>query len=203
MFGLISTIVSVAVRVVSVIGELGVSIKGMELIGKVLVSIAKALGLIEDKSIETEELGDKVLQAEMEGIKPENYNTYKEYMKAIEEFELDPEKSKKWTETEKIEKGIEITSELLVETYGEDIEDILVEVVKNPEFFNSNRVKEYIELVSDNKITYSEISDYLDGNIKNFDHKDKVNNVMLDVEKKINPEISEGDAQRIINGQKR
>ena len=203
MFGLISTIVSVAVRVVSVIGELGVSIKGMELIGKVLVSIAKALGLIEDKSIEIEELGDKVLQAEMEGIKPENYNTYKEYMKAIEEFELDPEKSKKWTETEKIEKGIEITSELLVETYGEDIEDILVEVVKNPEFFNSNRVKEYIELVSDNKITYSEISDYLDGNIKNFDHKDKVNNVMLDVEKKINPEISEGDAQRIINGQKR
>lgn len=203
MFGLIATVISVAVKVVSVIGELGIALKGLELIGKVLVSIAKALGLIEDKNIEAEELGDKALQAEMEGIKPENCKTYQEYMKAIEDFELDPEKSKKWTEKEKVEKGIEITSALLVEKYGPDIEDLLIEVVKNPEFFNSQRVKEYIEIVEDKKISYSEISDYLDGNIRNFEHKDKVTNAMLEVEKKINPDISQGNAQRLINEQKR
>lgn len=203
MIGLIVTALSVGAKVLSVIGELSVALKGMELIGKVLVSIAKALGLIEDKSIETEELGDKALQAEMEGIKPENYKTYQEYMKAIENFELDPEKAKNWTPEEKVGKGIEITSALLVEKYGPDIESLLVEVVKNPEYFNNNRIEEYIKLVSDKKISYSEISDYLDGNIRKFEHQDKINNAMLDVEKRINPDISDGNAQRLINGQKR
>lgn len=139
----------------------------------------------------------------MEGTKPENYNTYQEYLKAIEDFELDPEKSKKWTESEKIEKGIEITSAILVEKYGPNIEPLLVEVVKNPVFFNNDRIKEYIKLVSDNKISYMEISDYLDGNIRNFDHQGKINDAMLNVEKRVNSSISDSDAQRLINGQKR
>lgn len=203
MFGLIATAISVAVKVVSVIGQLGIALKGLELIGRILVSVAKALGLIEDKKIETEELGDKALQAEAEGIKPENYKTYQEYMKAIEEFELDPEKSKNWTEKEKIAKGIEITSALLVDKYGPDIQDLIIEVAKNPEFFNTERVKEYIQIIEDKKISYSEISDYLDGNIRKFEHQDKVNNAMLEVEKKVNPTISDADAQRLINSQKR
>lgn len=203
MFGLIATVISVAVKVVSIIGELGIALKGLGLIGKVLLSIAKALGLIEDKDVEVEELGDKALQAEIEGIKPENYKTYQEYLKVIQDFELDPKKSKKWTERERIEKGIEITSALLVEKYGPDIQELILEVVKNPEFFNSQRLKEYIQVVEDENVGYSEISDYLDGNIRNFEHKSKVNDVMLEVEKRINPNISDSDAQRLINRQKR
>jgi hypothetical protein len=203
MFGIISTVISVAVKVVSIIGELGIGLKGLEVIGKVLVSIAKSLGLIEDENVETEELGDKALQAEMEGIKPENYETYQEYMKEIENFEIDPEKSRKLTEKEKIEKGIEITSALLVEKYGPDVQGLILETVKNPEFFNSERVKEYIKLADGDKISYSEITNYLDGNIRNFDHIDKVSDAMVDIEKKIDPNISDIDAQKTINAQKR
>lgn len=201
MFGILSTAISVAVKVVSFVSEMGLSIKGLETVGKVFILIAKVLGIIKTKEIEVEELGDKALQAEKEGIKPENYGTYEEYLNKIEKFELDSEDSKRWTEKEKIEKGIELTSAALAEKYGAAIADILLEVAKNPEFFNSQRVKEYIELCSEKQISGNEIVDYLNGDIKNIVHRDQINSAMLDIEKKLNPNISEAEAQQIINRQ--
>lgn len=202
MLGIIASVLSVAVKVVNTISTLCVTLNALQIVGRVLVSIAKALGLIHDKDVTTEELGDKALQAEESGIKPENYKTYEDYVKALEEFEIDPEKSKKWTEEQKIAKGIEIESALLIEKYGPSIENMIIEVGRNPEFFNSQRVKEFIDLVNKGKVSFEDISGYLDGSIKSFEKKDIINNAMVEVEKKVNPDMSESDIQRLINRQK-
>lgn len=200
---IISAVSSLAVKAISIIGHMGLAIKTLDLIGRILVSVAKALGLIENKVIEAEELGYKALQAESEGIKPENYKTYVEYVKAIEEFELDPKKSNLWTDEEKIYKGIELSSALLIEKYGPEIQELILEVATSPEFFNSQRLKAYIDVFAGNNLGYGDITDYLSGNIRNIESRSRINNVMLEIEKRIDPEISTADAQKLINSQKR
>lgn len=166
MLSIIATVISVAVKVVGFVSSIGLSVKRLEILGSSFILIAKALGIITATEIKAVDLGDKALQAEKEGINPENYKTYLEYLNIIENFDLDPEKSKQWTESEKIEKGIELTSAGLVEKYGVDIEELLLDVAKNPEFFSSQRVKEYIDLSNTTTINYNEITNYLNGDIK-------------------------------------
>ena len=47
-----------------------------------------------NKTTNPEQLGDKALQADEDGIHPDNYDTFGEYLNAVEEFEIDPDKSK-------------------------------------------------------------------------------------------------------------
>lgn len=203
MLSIIATAISVAVKVVNFVSGMGLSVKGLEILGSSFILIAKALGIITATEIEAVDLGDKALQAEKEGINPENYKTYLEYLNIIENFDLNPEKSKQWTESEKIEKGIELTSAGLVEKYGVYIEELLLDIAKNPEFFSSQRVKEYIDLSNTTTINYKEITDYLNGDIKKISHIDKINSAMLEIEKRINPNISDYEAQILINRQKK
>ncbi len=43
-------------------------------------------------------MGDKAIQAEEHGIKPEDFSTYSEYVKSVEDFETDSERSKEISE---------------------------------------------------------------------------------------------------------
>lgn len=81
----------------------------------ICVLIAKELGILSPEAGEkdVEELGDKVIQAREKGIKPENYETYEEYMKAIENFKVDPVKSSKISLKEKLADGIGLLSTLI------------------------------------------------------------------------------------------
>lgn len=199
---IIVSIATAALKVVTAVASMRLSIEKLMLVSNILVSIAKLLGLLDNPEIEAEELGDKALQAEEEGIKPENYDTYDEYVKAIEEFEIDPEKSKEWSSSEKALKGIELSSALIIEKYGPDVQSLLLEVARSPEFFDSKRLKLYLDTIPSSDIGYSEVSDYLSGNTRSNEVKESTRNIMIGIEKKIDSDISDVDAQRNINGQK-
>ena len=107
-------IASAALSVAKALGAVGLAIEGLKMVVNSLVNVCKALGLIEEDT-DPEELGDKAIQAEESGIKPENFKTYEDYVKAVENFEIDPEKSKLTTEKEKAVKASELSAGLLLE----------------------------------------------------------------------------------------
>lgn len=107
-------IASAALSVAKALGAVGLAIEGVKMVVNSLVNVCKSLGLIKEET-KPEELGDKAIQAEEQGIKPENFKTYEEYVKAVENFEIDPEKSKLTTEKEKAVKASELSAGLLLE----------------------------------------------------------------------------------------
>ena len=98
----IGSIVATAITVTSKLMEVGLAVQGLKVIGNVLMSLGKALGLIKPETNVTD-LGDKALQSE---YNPEDFNSYEDYVNAVEKYDLDPEKSKLTTEEDKIKKGM-------------------------------------------------------------------------------------------------
>ena len=102
------------------------------------MGIAKALGLIESEE-KVEDLGDKAIQAEERGIKPEDFRTYSEYEKSIEDFETDSARSQEISEDEKALKGIELASGVTIEHFGDKfpVEEFFKIAAKHTEYFRS------------------------------------------------------------------
>ncbi len=71
----------------------------------IIANIAKALA-VKNPDESVEELGDRVIQAEENDIRPENYDKHDEFLKAIHEFKVDPERSKEISTEEKTAKGV-------------------------------------------------------------------------------------------------
>lgn len=152
-------------------------------------AVAHAFGLT--KTTNPEQLGDKALQADEDGIHPDNYDTFQEYLDAVEEFEIDPEKSKKWTKEEKEMRALQISSTLLIDKFGKNAETMIYEMAKNPEHFTIERSKAYLEIAEDKGIDIENIKLLLDNELDDYKDMLEADNAMYDIEKTINPQLSE------------
>ena len=192
--GAISTIASVAVTVTKALSVIGLGINGLKALGNALMGIAKAVGLIQPET-KVEDLGDKALQAEQEGISPEQFNNYGEYVKAVEGFKTNPEKSKLLTEEEKVNKGIELTTGVTVERFeGFPIDKFFMYAGNNPEYFTEAKMKELGKLMEVDGKYVSDVLNYMNGTEKNDFALEKIMDTLIDIEKKVNPNISDDDA---------
>ena len=84
MFGIISSVVS---GIVSCVGKIFVETGIINLVIKIFKSICEALGIIKPDE-KPEEIGDKIIQAEEEGYKLEDFTNYEEYKKFIDNWIL-------------------------------------------------------------------------------------------------------------------
>jgi len=152
-----------------------------------ITNALKALGV--DESEEPEVIGDKMLQAEEEGITPDSFDNYEEYSKAIENFELDPEKSTKYTEKEKLEKYAATHLTELQKVFGIGALTYLTEVaIKQSKSFNADgKVKSYLENFGSR---IENVNSYFKGELS---AKEMINteNRIVDLEKKLNPKKPE------------
>ena len=200
MFGIL---LSIASTVVGALSSLGLAIEGLKLVGNLLMGIAKALGIIKPET-EVDELGDKALQAEEEGIRPENFETYEDYVKAIEGFKVDPEKSELYTEEEKINKGIEVTSTLTAEKYPDlDVESLAIAIADSPEFFNGKVVEKLGDMLKNGTDSIDNILRYIDGSEKNIGRIDTAIDDLKNVYKSANPGVSDSLAEDMAIGLRR
>ena len=149
----------------------------------------QALGIIGPDE-NAKELGDKAIQAEEEGITPENYDSYEEYMDAVRKFELDPEKSEQIEDEDKLKKGTEIFTTVMVDRLGKvSAEDLLVVMAKNPIYFE-NRMPLLMEKLKDTPEKLKDITDFMQGRHYSPEKDDEVASVLYDVEKKVNPDAT-------------
>lgn len=201
MFGIIAGIVgSIAAAAVSVVKSLavvGLAVDGLKNIGKVLVNMAKSLGLIKPQ-MQVDELGDKAIQSAYD---PEQYDTYNDYVKAVENFNLDPEKSKTISEEEKIKKGMELATGVMIEKYKDcPMDKFCVEIGNRPDFFSEGVLKGVGDLIGSDENVISAITGFLDGTLKNDDKLEDISGKLAEVYKAGNAEISDGDALDAVFG---
>lgn len=196
--GVVGSIVAAAGTVVKSLAVVGLAVDGLKKVGSVIVNLAKSLGLIKPQ-IQVDELGDKAFQS---GYSPEQYDTYTEYVKAVEEFDrLDAEKSKLIPEEDKIKKGMELATGVMLEKYQDfPVGQFCVEIGKRPDFFTESALKEVGELIGANGNFISDVLGYLDGTEKNDSKLNKMVGTLSDMYKAENPNISDNDVLDIVYG---
>lgn len=190
----IAAILTVATTIGKALAVAGLAVEGLKAIGNAFVALGKALGLIKPET-NVEDLGDKAIQAEQAGIKPENFSSYEEYMKKVEEFETDPEKSKSISETEKLAKGIEVTASLTAEKYPDfPVEAFTKYAISNPQYFTADRMTEFGKLLKGSLDMAKTVFGYMNGTERNNKNIATAENILKGFEKTINPNISDADA---------
>ena len=192
---ILGSIAAIATTVTSALAVVGLAVEGLKVIGNVLMSLGKALGLIKPETNVTD-LGDKAIQSE---YNPEDFNSYEEYVKAVEDYDLDPEKSKLTTDEEKIKKGMELVSEVMIEKYQDfPMGDFCIAVGQNPEFFTEAKMGEIANLIKSDSQNIPNILNYVNGVEKNSDKIKNTVETLVGIEKKVNPAISDKEAYRNV-----
>lgn len=194
MFPFIGVLIeNVATFIPKVIEIVGVNLLQF---ARIISDIFKELGFLppEENIID---LGNKAIQAEEQGIRPENYDSYNEYLTAVQAFEIDDERTDFIDENKKIEKGVEIITATLVEDYGEIIMDLFMLIAKHPYYFE-NRMSYFLEIQKTDPHILSDITRYIEKKENDIDIADKTLGKIYEVEKKINDNVSLQDMMNEI-----
>ncbi len=193
--GALAPVVAAAGKVVNSLAVVGLAVDGLKMVGGVLMNLAKALGLVKPQ-IQVDQLGDKALQSE---YNPDQFDTYAEYVAAVEKFEVDEEKSKLIPEEDKIRKGMELATGMMIEKYeGFPMDKFCIEIGKRPDFFTESALSEVGKLIDTDKGYISDIAGYFDGSLKDDDKLDEIVGTLSDIFKSGNPGISEDDAVEAV-----
>lgn len=192
------TTITNGMQVVNKLDTLSLAIEGIKEIGKIIFTMAKVLGVIKSE-MNMQELGDKALQAEAEGITPEKYETYSAYVEALNDYTLDPERSQKIPEELKEMKGVELAICLLVEKFVETpIVSFLEAIIDNPNYFDDKKIEVISEIINENKSFISDFLNYISGQEKDENKLNDIRNELVEVEKKVHPEISDKEAYKLV-----
>jgi len=98
------------------------------------------------------DIGDRSIQAARQDIKPENFDSFDEYMEEIRSFQLDPAESAKITPEEKYAAGLAIGALGLDEKFNVregTMAHLWPLVANNPEYFNSTRLTSLLNSTTD------------------------------------------------------
>lgn len=177
---------------------LGLAVEVAKLVGNVLTEIVKALGIINPDENATD-LGDKALQAEAQGIVPEKYDTYQEYLNAVQNFELDPEKSTGFSEIEKVTKGVELIALGANEKFGNiDILPLVLVMVTvfPPVMLTGPAMSTLGTLIAKNPALMSAVIGYLDGSLKNGKDLRVAQEAIVEVLRANNPNLKEEELRK-------
>lgn len=119
---------------------------------KIICNIANTLlqifGILKPEE-NVEEVGDRALQAAEQDITMDKFDDFDEYMAALRNFELDPEKSKKYSEVEKIVAGIGVGTigmEDKLNVEQGSLSGIWLLPLTNSDYFTPERMKSLLEL---------------------------------------------------------
>lgn len=163
--------------------------KVIRLIVESIGELFKALGL--DKIVnDITDLGDKALQAAEDGITPEKYETYEEYVKALNEYQTDKTRSAEISVVDKFLKGTELALCLLTEKFPVDWGPIIVYAAINASYFLPARFAVIGKIIAEDPTIIEMIGKYLMGEELADEDYFKAIDVLCSVEKQLDPEKS-------------
>ena len=205
MFGLIIGGISSVLSVVAKLAPAVIKIVGTELINlaKAIEAFCIALGILKPDE-EVEDIGDKALQAEQDEvnpIKPEDFDSYEQYLEKLKEYELDPEKSGKITQEQKLQKGVEVMMGLTIEKLGEAMATLYPLILRDPVFYGTpGRLEGIAKAVQNDKETFDDIVGYISGKSHDSVRNDKAFDALFDVEKAITPDAPDREIMATVSG---
>lgn len=162
----------------------------------IIANIAKALA-VKNPNENVDELGDRVIQADEAGIHPENFEKYDDYMKAISEFEVDPERSKEISLDNKREKGVNCLLAGIAEKSGIDtgIVPLLVEGINNNKDFFKEFQDGVIKAVISNPKLLEDLGRYICDDKIDIDTYTRTLDTLTKIIKETNPQVSDTSAE--------
>lgn len=167
------------------------ALQGLKSLAAPLLELGKELGLIEPET-DVEDLGDKAIQSD---LKPDDFDCYEEYLKTVEDYKLDPEKSKLSTEEKKIQKGIELTVGVMIDKYQDFSMDKFINMIgHNQNFFTEAKMGEIAKVIKMDGQSITDILHYVDGTEKNSTKIQGTVDTLLEIEKNTNPGLSDKEA---------
>ena len=189
--GVIEAFTTALAGVMKGLAVAGLALQGLKSLAAPLLELGKELGLIEPET-DVEDLGDKAIQSD---LKPDNFDCYEEYLKAVEDYKLDPEKSKLSTEEKKIQKGIELTVGVMIDKYQEfPMGEFINMIGHNQNFFTEAKMGEIAKVIKTDGQSIIDILHYVDGTEKNSTKIQGTVDTLLGIEKNTNPGISDKEA---------
>lgn len=173
----------------------------LRVLANIVEAVAEALGLGGQK---IDDIGNRAIQAEDAGYRPEDFNKYEDYVQFIKEFDLDPERSEKIPDEAKLAYGIKVIIEQIDNRFSVDFADFLPEIWQDPEFFNTERVTALLQSFVKADIAIHDLSDYLDSKL-NGTKTGLVEDAVLEAEKKlaINECKTDGEIRESIQEKRR
>ncbi len=165
----------------------------LQVVAKVLTDVCKELGLLPD--IQEEELGDKSIQAEEAGIKVKDFDTYQEYVKAIRDFQIDPEKTKRISLDEKLAKALELEIIMLMKEKPEiSVKPCMDLIANHIDFFTPVKVEAFCKLLMEDNKLIDNIEKVVAKNERNPEIFKTAYATLANIEKQIDPAISDNEA---------
>lgn len=186
---------------------LKVAIEVLKVIANAFVELAKVLGLVKPETT-TEELGDKALQYEhLSGKTIADFDDFDEYWENVGKQPLDPELSKRWSEKEKLAKATEVSIGAMENKFKDTDLDIGAyltlfgnKLQTENGAFTLKHVAAFGEILKTDEAGAKLILDYLNRKSLSGAQTDKAFEKLMELEKTVNPSISDRDAERnIIN----
>ena len=189
--GVIVAVTTAVAGVMKGLAVAGLALQGLKSLAAPLLELGKELGLIEPET-DVEDLGDKAIQSD---LNPDDFDCYEEYLKAVEDYKLDPEKSKLSTEEKKIQKGIELTVGVMIDKYQEfPMGEFINMIGHNQSFFTESKMGELAIVIKTDGQSISDILHYVDGTEKNNTKIQGTVDTLLEIEKNTNPGLSDKEA---------
>lgn len=184
----LGSVVSIAAPIIS---ALSVVMPQLRPLAAVLDVALMVVGLLEPEET-VEDIGDKVLQGYEQDIKPADFSTYNEYITAIRNVKLDPEKSKEFNFGEKITAGTTVMAWGMEEKLGQGSSDLLVHIIadapniaKGEGYFTESRVQNILDKIKD----IADVAKYFSNKL-NPDDNNRVEQELVKAEQGLNPDKS-------------
>ena len=182
LFSFIGNVFSAAVSIAKVV---------FPVVAKV-VSVAQAvfsvLGIFKPNE-SVEEMGDRGIQADESGIDRSKFENHEEYMEALRDFDLDPERSEEISSEEKQAMGVAVGTQGVAEKYDIKIDgETWVCVAKSPDYFTPDRITALVEKGVDMKT----VTDYFQDKLGPTQSVN-VEKALMEVDRKIEPELTNSD----------
>ena len=189
--GVIVAVTTAVAGVMKGLAVAGLALQGLKSLAAPLLELGKELGLIEPET-DVEDLGDRAIQSD---LNPDDFDCYEEYLKSVEDYKLDPEKSKLSTEEKKIQKGIELTVGVMIDKYQEfPMGEFINMIGHNQSFFTESKMGELAIVIKTDGQSISDILHYVDGTEKNSTKIQGAVDTLLEIEKNTNPGLSDKEA---------
>ncbi|MGE6316362.1 hypothetical protein ACQKC1_11370 [Shewanella baltica] len=118
-----------------------------EALGQFANNFLQAVGILKPDE-DVKQLGERALQAAQEGITPEKFDDFDDYVEALRNFEIDPDKAKTRNDVERLVVGLGVGSfglEKKFEAAPGSLSAIWLLPVANPEFFTVNRMDSLLQ----------------------------------------------------------
>lgn len=132
-------------------------------VGGIAGSLLQGLGLWGEKET-PEDMGDRALQAHEQGIFPDKFENFGEYMESLRNFDLDPKKTEESTPDQKIFKGLEVAGRALEDKFNApmgSMANVWVLAGANPEYFTSDRFQSLLK----SGVDIASVVDYFEGKL--------------------------------------